>query len=302
MGYASDHIVVTSRGYYGTLDSNAGLPPRTWSKNERRLAGVSGHHVGEGARRYRSDVDIATLGPERPWPASIVSSNWRAVAIVCTVVIGVVFLLASSVRVSSTASTTTALQHRTRNNTVDLVGDRTEPSEASVGVAQEYGVKLSAAATAAGADARLPALSFTALNFYHLRDGKPGKDYPWLQDIKLVEPHRNTTFTVTNARAGFGYRWRVRAGDSPWSEDVIATAFGAETDLVLTRLGKNIITLEELDSSALVVRHLEETVMVKYVRREIRALTDDDREELLDAVSQGSAPIGTRDRLPASRC
>lgn len=166
---------------------------------------------------------------------------------------------------------------------MDVIGDREEPSE-TVGVAQEDGTQLSVAAT----DARLPALSFTALNFYHFRDGKPGKDYPWLRGIKLVEPHRNTTFAVTNARAGFRYRWKVRAGISAWAEDVLVTAFGAETDMVLTRLGKNIIILQELDSSGLAVRHLEETVMVKYVRREIRTLTDDDREELLDAVSQDS--------------
>lgn len=287
MRYVSDHNAVASRGSYGALDcNNTGLlPSRTWSKNERLMPG--------GAKRCRSHVDIATPDPE-PWWTSVVSKNWRAVAIVCFLLVGVLFLLlTSSVCLSSTASTTTAPQHPKRNNTMDIIGDRGEPSE-TVGVAQEDGVQLSVAAT----DARLPALSFTALNFYHIRDGKPGKDYPWLRGIKLVEPHHNTTFTVTNARPGFRYRWKVRAGISAWAEDVLVTAFGAETGMVLTRLGKNILTLQELDSSGLAVRHLEEIVMVKYVRREIRTLTDDDRDELLDAVSQGPKRSSTCTNRP----
>ena len=130
-------------------------------------------------------------------------------------------------------------------------------------------------------------LEFTALNFYHVRDGKPGQDYPWLKDVKLIEPHRDTTLAVVGPREGFDYRWEVRAGSSSGSGgvgDVQATATGAVTIVVLTQLDENVVVLEEVDGDGRVTNRLEETVLVKYVRREIRTLTDDEKEELLDAV------------------
>ncbi|CAM9967039.1 unnamed protein product [Ectocarpus sp. 4 AP-2014] len=57
-------------------------------------------------------------------------------------------------------------------------------------------------------------LSFQALNFYHIRDGKPAQDYPWLQDVKLIEPHRETTLSVSSPRDGYDYIWEVRSGDT----------------------------------------------------------------------------------------
>ena len=135
--------------------------------------------------------------------------------------------------------------------------------------------------------AAVAALQFTALNFYHVRDGKPGQDYPWLKDVKLIEPHRDTTLAVVGAREGFGYRWEVRlpSSTSGGVGEVQATATGAVTIVVLTQLDENIVVLEEVDGNGKVTNRLEETVLVKYVRREIRTLTDDEREELMDAVS-----------------
>ncbi len=131
----------------------------------------------------------------------------------------------------------------------------------------------------------LEPLSFTALNFYHERDGKPALDYPWLKDVKLIEPHRDTTFSVASPRDGYEYRWTVHGGESD-KAGVRAEATGAEAVMVLTTLDDNIITLEEVNpATGMVVRRLEEKTMVKYVRREIRTLTDDEREELFDAVS-----------------
>ena len=138
----------------------------------------------------------------------------------------------------------------------------------------------------------LPPLTFTATNFYHLRDGKPGIDYPWLENVKLVEPHRETTLLVDNPREGFSYRWEVR-GSSGISADEVHTAVakGHEAILLFPHLDENTITLKEVDETGAVSRRLDEVVMVKYVRREIRTLTDDDREELLDSVS-APPPLG----------
>eukprot|EP00752_Nemacystus_decipiens_P002258 g2139.t1 len=148
-----------------------------------------------------------------------------------------------------------------------------------------------AAAAAAGSAAPggeedvQPMLSFEATNFYHLRDGKPGADVPWLQGVKLIEPYRETTLSITAPRDGHDYVWEVRGPEAGEEADLPrASARGAETSVILTDLDENIITVREVDQGGQVVRQMEETVMVKYVRREIRTLTDDEREELFDAM------------------
>lgn len=130
------------------------------------------------------------------------------------------------------------------------------------------------------------ALTFTALNFYHERDGKPGQDYPWLKDVKIIEPHRETTLSVTNPRDGFEYRWEIREGKVGHAGQVHAvSATGTDGIITLKRLEEHVVILEEVNSLGQVTNRLEEEVVVKYVRREIRALTDTEQQELFDAVS-----------------
>ena len=131
----------------------------------------------------------------------------------------------------------------------------------------------------------ISALSFTALNFYHVRDGPPAVDYPWLKNVKLIELYRDTTLAVVSPRNEFEYRWRVYAAGEE-AGDLQAEASGAEVVIALLKLDEHVVVLEELNAEGSLVRRLTETVMVKYVRREIRTLTDDEREELLDAVSK----------------
>lgn len=137
----------------------------------------------------------------------------------------------------------------------------------------------------------LSPLSFEAVNFYHLRDGKPGVAYPWLKDVKLIEPYRETTLSVTSPRDGYDYLWEVRSADPEDGGELRATASGAEAVVVLTDLDENMVTVKEVNSDGEVVRQLDELVIVKYVRREIRTLTDEEREELFDAVSCISTTI-----------
>ena len=59
--------------------------------------------------------------------------------------------------------------------------------------------------------------------------------------------------------------------------EVQARATGAVAIVVFTQLDKNVIVLEEVNGNSQVTNRLEEAIMVKYVRREIRTLTDDER-------------------------
>ncbi|CAM9151095.1 unnamed protein product [Choristocarpus tenellus] len=125
-------------------------------------------------------------------------------------------------------------------------------------------------------------LSFQALNIYHIRDGKPGMEYPWLAARKLVEPYRETTLQVDNPLAGMNYSWTVTetAGNT---ESVRAD--GVFAVVKVESVEEHTIVLEELSSTGTVTRRMEEIVMSKYVRREIRSLLEDEREELFDAMS-----------------
>ncbi len=154
----------------------------------------------------------------------------------------------------------------------------------------EFNTAASAsAATSAGGrptvegDVEADPLSFEASNFYHARDGKPAQDYPWLKGVKLIEPHRETTLSVSSPRDGHEYLWEIW-GEGEDADDLRATVTGVEVSVILTELNENMITLKEVNVEGYVVRQLQERVMVKYVRREIRTLTDDEREELFDAV------------------
>lgn len=135
-------------------------------------------------------------------------------------------------------------------------------------------------------------LRFHVTNFYHERDGKPGALIPWLRDVELAEPYVDTTLRVVEPLDGYSYQWTIR---SIPDDEVLATASGAEAVVQFTRLDENAVTLEEKDASGSITRELTETVMVKYVRREIRTLTDEDRDDLFDAVS--TLPLPTLARV-----
>lgn len=130
-------------------------------------------------------------------------------------------------------------------------------------------------------------LGFTMTNFYHTRDGKPGAKIPWLQGVQLAEPHRETTLEITNPLEDHEYQWEVFLVDDDENDykDMLASASGSKTQIVFTKLDWNKMVVKEVDESGAVTRTLTENVMVKYVRREIRTLTDDERNELFDSVS-----------------
>lgn len=169
--------------------------------------------------------------------------------------------------------------------TTTLVGDRATHAS-TVGTPHNNGRT---------SDNTIDPLSFTALNFYHVRDGRPGAEYPWLKNKKLIEPFRETTLKVTSPREGYTYIWSARSaeGNRNAGEVEFSGVEGDEVEVKLTKLDGNLITLEEVDTeSGIVMRRLDEHVVVKYVRREIRMLTDAERTELFDAVSTKSERVG----------
>ncbi|CBJ25520.1 ortho-aminophenol oxidase [Ectocarpus siliculosus] len=215
------------------------------------------------------------------------AKRWRSLAGAGVLVLGaaVVGLAYNKKQVHTTASP--------RTSGANLVGVVVTPSdstpEKTIQIPPRPFPKVALPApkekVAAVATDEVAPLSFEALNFYHIRDGKPAQDYTWLRDVKLIEPHRETTLLVSSPRDGYDYIWEVHAGETD-EGDLIATASGAEAVVTLTVLDDSMITVKEVLPDGEIVRQLDEMVMVKYVRREIRTLTDEERVELLDAMHQ----------------
>ncbi|CAM9789260.1 unnamed protein product [Choristocarpus tenellus] len=128
-------------------------------------------------------------------------------------------------------------------------------------------------------------MTFSVSNRYSRRGDKIGEGYPWLLDKKLVEPYRDTRFEVSNPLEGMQYRWTTTPGKGDGAENVVT---GNSVEMQLRIIGEHNVTLEELstgkDGQTTIVRSLTETVIVKYVRREIRSLFDDDRNAMFDAM------------------
>eukprot|EP00904_Undaria_pinnatifida_P008202 jgi/Undpi1/4511/HiC_scaffold_18.g07865.m1 len=139
------------------------------------------------------------------------------------------------------------------------------------------------------------------------KDGDPlGKDSPWFSgssskdgpgDVSLglavsseykaitgspwpniVEPYRKTTLTAIS-----------QLGDPErdfytWSFEDGTTLEGRHVEHMFTTVGRQQVTLSQSFASTGETYTTEATIMVKYVRREIRQLTDRDREAFLTAM------------------
>lgn len=107
--------------------------------------------------------------------------------------------------------------------------------------------------------------------------------YPWSY---LAEPYRVTNLAVENPYADGWYKWTV---------DGHVQGYGSGCDVLFTDVGyHSVILMEKTDTKT---SYLSTKVMVKYTRREIRSLSDIDREKFFDAahiLSRVPTEIGQR--------
>lgn len=260
---------------YGAVDD----PPKAvWAVNgdDTREEGVSGDDR-QASASLRTPMITEKAHRKRGWVALAIACGLAAAAATAFVRVDI----RSPARVQETMSEAPGSDGYS-NLAAATTGEH-------VGVAQYMNGQHEALVTLTDGDSK--PLEFTALNFYHIRDGKPGNDYPWLKNVKLIEPHRETTLTVTNPTDGHEYRWSVSGEED--AAEIKGSGSGAQVAALFYRLDENTIRLEEVDADGVVTRSLEEVVMVKYVRREIRTLTDEERIELLDSVSRTSMDAQT---------
>ena len=128
-------------------------------------------------------------------------------------------------------------------------------------------------------------LSATVTNEYSSR-GNVIFDYPFLRGALLMEPYRTSKITMGGHTAGCDLSWSLA---SATQGKVIVSGVDIDNDGVFeitpnARPGEYLLTVDEkCTNGGLSTKTLSQTVWIKYVRRELMSLTDEDREEFLDA-------------------
>jgi len=119
-------------------------------------------------------------------------------------------------------------------------------------------------------------LSFAVSNRYTQRGDQPTfwQGYPWASG-PVVEPYKTTTLVVEHPQPTAKYEWVLNGH----------TYRTSSLKIQLRHMGESSVWLRERDAQSLELRReLRMRVVCKYVRRELRALVDTDRESFFDAV------------------
>ena len=120
-------------------------------------------------------------------------------------------------------------------------------------------------------------LSFRVRNAYVDAYGEPGTLYSWASSYDAIaEPHKWQELVAVWAAAG-------NATNVTWAFDDGSTASGAAVLKKFFALRTYAISVAAADENGTAVAYAG-TVIVKYIRREIRQLTDGDRHAWLDAM------------------
>lgn len=126
-------------------------------------------------------------------------------------------------------------------------------------------------------------LTFVALNDYTRRGDVVGVGYPWLEGRILVEPHRNTSLEVVDPVEGMHYYWSILETHN--AEESLGEFKGHAVEVQFKIAPQYKVVLQETRAED---QGLSRTVTVdvycKYVRRELRSLLPEEREEMFDAM------------------
>jgi hypothetical protein len=123
---------------------------------------------------------------------------------------------------------------------------------------------------------KVTTLTLRTYNSYTKDRKIQNSEYPWQY---IVEPYRATTLELLNTNSKGSYRWTI---------DDHIHGYGTSVDALFSQLGYHDVKIEEMitnDDGSRTTNELVVKVMCKYVRREIRSMTDVDREVWFSAVA-----------------
>lgn len=129
-------------------------------------------------------------------------------------------------------------------------------------------------------------LDFVCLNKYSIKYGEAGKDYPYLSlpYVKLVEPYEPTLLRAVVPATTRNLEETEELSNNVsyvWILDDVEF-LGSEITILLKETGYKTITLSMMNGSSL-ISSITNILAIRYVRREIRQLFEDDREAYLQA-------------------
>jgi Common central domain of tyrosinase len=115
--------------------------------------------------------------------------------------------------------------------------------------------------------------------------------YPWMNEVpgtQLVEPYKETALTlvgsVLNSGATYNWKWTIENFNEDGSSWMKEGKFQTTQKLTFTKTGIFNITIEAQDTAGHVAHTYSTRLICKYVKRELRTLTEADRERFLDAA------------------
>ena len=127
--------------------------------------------------------------------------------------------------------------------------------------------------------------SFSVENEYTRVHGASGLSYPWItKEAAIVEPHRITTFVASGAKhTDSMLKWRINGNPMHNSSATLPRQYEHQ----FSEVGTYEVVVEEWrpeDADSRSIQTASALVHCRYVRREMRSLTDDDRDALLGAM------------------
>lgn len=216
---------------------------------------------------------------ERGW-------SWWRVGVIAAVAATALAAAGSVVRLATSeiaAETTTLGSAEGRSSLLTpprLVGQSPDETAAS----KTAGPRVAGGTPTASTDDEL---AFVALNEYTRRGDVVGLGYPWLHGSMLVEPYRSTSLEVVSPQEGMTYRWKVSEAGDTGDEEELGEYEGDVVEVLFHTAPQYEVVLTETSGSgedAVVTRTAEVELFCRYVRREIRALFDDERNDMFDAM------------------
>lgn len=107
-----------------------------------------------------------------------------------------------------------------------------------------------------------------------------GANYEWLVEKHLAEPYKTTVFSINDENnIDDEIVWK-------WSQEGEVDGWGNSMEKVFTNTGKYELLLNGINSKNETIISQTIPVIVKYVKRELRQMTDEDRRRFLHAASK----------------
>jgi hypothetical protein len=161
------------------------------------------------------------------------------------------------------------------------------PSSSSSSSGKDGAMEMGALSTQAlSATTAAFVAELTTSNEYGLSTA--GKDYPWLANKYVVEPFKYTTLEVKYDTKVYGnklsFNWKITPPSSATSAAAPSTFSGSSIRSTFTALGSHAVEIIAFAEDGTKVGTHATTAHSVYVKREVRTLSEEDRENFLDAM------------------